>query len=67
MEKYTAKELSALPTLSVGQAEDLKVDTGNTRVWLARTGTADGEPYENKISVEKLKNGRWEVVDEYEG
>ncbi len=64
---YTATELENMPTLIVSQADDLKVDTGKVRVWLARTTVADGEPYDNKITVEALENGRWEVIEEYPG
>lgn len=64
---YTAEELEAMPTLSVGQADDLKIDTGDTRVWLSRCDVASGEPYPNKVSVEHLVDGRWVVVYEYPG
>ena len=65
--KYTAKELEKKPTLSTGQADDLKVDTGSTRVWLSRCGIEDGEPCEDKVTVEKLINGKWETVEVYKG
>lgn len=64
--RYTLKELESMPTLSVGQADDLKVDTGDNRVWLARTTVADGEPYNNKVTVEQYINGRWVEVDQYQ-
>lgn len=57
--RYTAAELEAMPTISSAQTDDLKVDTGTLRVWLARTGVADGEKWNNRISVEVLKDGRW--------
>ncbi len=66
MRRYSLRELKALQTLSVGQADDLKVDTGNTRVWLSRCTVADGEPYDNKVSVEEYRNGRWETAEEYQ-
>ena len=45
----------------------VRVDDGETRVWLARTTMDDGEPFDNKVSIEKLVGGRWETVEEYEG
>lgn len=63
----TAAELDKLPTLCQGQAADLKFDDGTYRYWLHRTGIADGEPWENTISVEKLEKGRWIDIDSYDG
>lgn len=65
MPRYTLKELKALPTLAVGQADDLKMDTGTVRVWLSRCTVEDGEPYDNKVTVECLLNGRWEETETY--
>lgn len=62
---YTLKELEKLPTLSVGQAEDLKIERGNTRVWLSRCKVEDGEPYNNKVTVEQYLNGRWVTARSY--
>lgn len=56
---YTLAELEALPTLATGQADDLKVETENRRVWLSRCGVEDGEPYPNKATVEKLTGGEY--------
>lgn len=50
---YTLAELRRLPTLCVGQADDLKIDDGRRRVWISRCGEG--------ISIEKLKNGKWEL------
>lgn len=63
---YTLKELKKLPTLSIGQAEDLKIERGNTRVWLSRCKVEDGEPYNNRVTVEQSNGGRWVTVKEYE-
>lgn len=41
-----------MPTLSTGQAGSLKIETEDIRIWLSRCGVADGEPYENKVTVE---------------
>jgi hypothetical protein len=65
--RYTAAELGRKRTLSTGQCDSLKVDTGRERVWLSRCTQADGEPYNNKVTVERLQNGRWITVEEYQG
>lgn len=64
--KYNLQELECLPTLSTGQADDLKIDEGNTRVWLSRMTVEDGMEYNNQVSIEKLQNGRWNVVETYQ-
>lgn len=51
----TLKELEAMPTLSVGQADDLKIETADTRVWLSRMTVEDGQPYDNQVTVEKYR------------
>ena len=64
---WTLEELEAMPTLCVGQADNLKVETDNTRVWLSRCTVADGEPFDNKVTVEELtKDGRWEEARTYQ-
>lgn len=65
-EVYSLDELEALPTLSQGQADDLKIDTGGTRIWLSRCGVEDGEPCNNKVTIEELQRGRWVEVGWYE-
>lgn len=67
MKTYTAKTLESMPTISHGHFDDLKIDTGKVRVWLSRCGIADGLPYDNMVSVEKLIDGVWTTVAEYEG
>lgn len=62
---YTLKELEKLPTLSVGQAEDLKIETATIRVWLSRCKKEDGEPYNNKVTEEQYLNGRWVTARAY--
>lgn len=66
LKKYTLKELKALPTLTTGQADNLKIETENTRVWLSRCTVEDGEPYNNKVTVEQYINDKWQIVDTYE-
>lgn len=53
--------LDALPTITSGQTGNLKYDDGRTRVWLERTTTADGEPYDRTATVETCHDGRWTV------
>jgi len=66
MRDYTLEELEALPTLAVGQADNLKVDTGKVRIWLSRCTVADGEPYNNKVTEEHLIKGKWRTWRRYE-
>ncbi len=63
---YSLKHLQSLPTLSTGQAGDLKIETETTRVWLSRCSIEDGEPYNNKVGIEKLINGCWVTVENYQ-
>ena len=65
--RYDATDLEAMPTLSTGQSDNLKVDDGTERVWLSRCTVADGEPYNNRITHEHLRNGRWEEGESYPG
>lgn len=62
---YTLAELEAMPTVCVGQADDLKVETEDTRVWLSCCGIEDGEPFDNKVTIEELVNGQWVEVEHY--
>jgi hypothetical protein len=65
MRMYSLTELNALPTLCVGQADDLKVETANMRVWLSRCTVEDGEPFNNRVSIESNVNDRWIVTCSY--
>lgn len=56
-------ELDALPTLHQGQADDCKIETDTERVWLSRCTTGDGEPWDNKVTVERLVAGSWIEVE----
>lgn len=64
--EYTLKQLQGMPTISQAQTSDLKVDHGHIRQWLSRCTTADGEPYDHKVTIEHLNRGRWEVVHTYQ-
>jgi hypothetical protein len=59
-------ELEALPVISQGQADDLLIESDTERVWLSRCGMEDGEPWNNKVTVERLIAGRWIEVEWYE-
>jgi len=65
MKKFTLKELQQLKTISQGHTDDLKIKTADTKVWLSRLTVEDGMPYNNMVTVEKLINGKWEIVEEY--
>lgn len=61
------RDLEDLETLCVGQSCDLKVDTGDARLWLARTTIEDGEPYRHTVYVELYEEGRWVDAGLYDG
>jgi hypothetical protein len=65
-EVYSLDELEAMETLAVGQADDLKVDLGEVRIWLSRCGIEDGEPCNNKVTIEEYDGQRWNEVGWYE-
>ena len=65
--RYTKEELKAMPTIHSGQYDNLKIETPTKRVWLSRMTVADGMPYNNQVTVEKLINGCWVTVEEYPG
>ena len=51
----TAQELADLPTMTQGQADDLKWESadGDLRFWLSRCGVSDGQPWENMVTIER--------------
>lgn len=54
--------LDSLPTIIDDQTSSLKVETGRLRVWLARTGIEDGEPFARTVYVEaRTPEGWWNV------
>lgn len=75
MSDHTAAELRKLPTLCVGQADDLKIErladdlSPGYRVWLSRCTVADGEPVDNKVTIERqeARSGKWYTSQWYEG
>ena len=54
---YTYDELERMPTIHSGQYADLKIDTGDLRIWVSRMTIADGEL--DPVQVERLEDGRW--------
>lgn len=62
---YTLAELEALPTLCESQADDLKIEKPGYRVWLSRCTVDDGEPYDNKVTIEERINGCWVETQHY--
>ena len=65
--RYTKSELEAMPTISSGQMENLKVegdvDGIPTRWWLTRMTVEDGETH--AVHVEQLIDGSWQEVHKY--
>jgi hypothetical protein len=66
---YAPGYLAELPTLCKGQDADLKMEVLNyghldgVRWWLSRMGREDGET--NRVHIEQLIDGRWELVHMY--
>ena len=64
--RFTLEQLQTMKTISTGQADDLKYDNGKERHWLSRCTVEDGEPYNNKVTVEHLVDGKWVVTYHYQ-
>jgi hypothetical protein len=64
---FEASDLRQKTTKAQGQTDDLKLDTGKTRYWVARTTVDDGEPYNNRVTIERLEDDKWVTVDTYDG
>ena len=67
--QLTLPYVEDLETLCVSQADDLKAEGDGVRVWLSRCGVEDGEPYPNKITIERYNEdgGGWYEAETYEG
>lgn len=63
---YTLKELNNMPTLQKGFTCNLKIEGFHTRIWLSRCSVLDGEPYDNKVTIEQLIRGKWETTTTYQ-
>lgn len=71
-DRPTAEELSQLPVTCRSQAdnlhyEDEEEDGTPIRFWLSRCGVADGEPYENTVTIEVYDGDRWDTYVRYDG
>lgn len=67
MRRYSLAELKAMPTLHQGQYDDLKAEFDHVRVWLSRMTVADGQPYNNQVTVEDVDaSGKRVTIDTYE-
>lgn len=64
---YDAETLDGMDPIHEGQADTCYVDDGEERVWLSRTGVADGEPFENTVSIERYLQRAWVTVCKYDG
>ena len=65
MKKYTLRELQQMKTIEQGPTDNLKIKTGDIKIWLSRMTVEDGMPYNNMVTVEKLIDGKWETIEEY--
>jgi hypothetical protein len=64
-DNYKLNELEKLETISQSHAMNMKVKTNTMQVWLSRCTIADGEPYDNRVQIDKLINGVWTKDKEY--
>jgi hypothetical protein len=67
LNRYSWQELADYPTECVGQTDNLKLDTGKYRWWLARTTLEDGDISDHRVSVEEYNDGRWTTIMDYDG
>jgi hypothetical protein len=55
--QYTKRELESLETIEQAwDGDELKIDNGNTRVWLTHR---ENRTYNGDYTVERLVDGRW--------
>lgn len=64
--RFSLKQINAIPTISEGHTDDLKLDDGVTRVWVSRMTIEVGADRDNEVVVERLVQGSWYVIDEYQ-
>ena len=68
--QFSLEELTAIPTMSIGHMDDLKIETKTQRVWISRMTIEDGQPYNNMVTVERLEYinnvPRWQTYKTYE-
>ena len=67
----TWAELHNLPSLCSSQCLDLRIDTGDFRIWTSRMSLADGEPYARTVYAEfyepDARNFGWHDLGHYDG
>jgi hypothetical protein len=67
MNRYTLAQLKAMPTITQGHVDDLKIhDDRSFKVWLSRLTREDGQTCDNEVTVERYVNGAWMVTESYE-
>lgn len=47
-------------------SDDLLIDTGELRYWMSRMTEADGQPYNDAVTIERLMDGAWVTVLMYD-
>lgn len=58
--RWSLTLLESLETVQQGHFDNLKIQGPRLRVWLSRMTIEDGEPYNNKVTVEvKDSNDNW--------
>ena len=61
------RALEEMETIDESHTCDLKIDTGDARLWLSRCSAADGEPYDYTAYIEvRNEDGRWIDIDCYD-
>ncbi len=66
-DRYTAQGLSEMPTISVSQFDDLKIETPTMRVWLSRMTVRDEAKYKHQVTIEVMRDGLWVKRTQYNG
>lgn len=68
MKHLSLAEIETMPTIRQGHADDLKLELGNTRIWVSRMTREDGMPYDNQITIEEYeqRSGAWKAVERYQ-
>lgn len=65
-ETYWLYEFEKLPTIMESHSMNLKIETKSVRVWLSRCTIADGEPYNNRVQIDRLVDGVWKKDYSYQ-
>lgn len=63
----TFDELIERENLCLAQADDLRYDDGQIRLWTSRMTIGDGVPYRSTVYVERLIDGAWITIGCYDG